>query len=123
MTQNQPTPVLYGVMATLPDERTLDDYLDWLRGGHLEDVVRAGAVSAVASRLVDPPHPLRVETRYLFASRAEYESYLTDHAPRLRAQGLARFGSRGVGFARNLAAIEAVSPQPARLPARGSASP
>lgn len=43
-----------------------------------------------------PPGPGRVGlcTRYRLADRAAVDAYLRDHAPRLRADGIARFGGR-----------------------------
>ena len=82
--------VAYTVTATLPDEPTRDRYEQWLMGGHVQAVVAAGASFAQVIRLTD--RPLTVQTRYEFTSEAAYEGYLLDHAPRLRAEGLAAFG-------------------------------
>ncbi len=101
------TPVVYTVTATLPDEPTAARYLDWLVKVHLEEVVRAGAVSASAARLIDPADPVRVESSYVFGGRAEFDRYVAEHAPRLRATGVAVFGPLGVSFERRLARVEA----------------
>lgn len=96
--------VAYTVCATIPDEGTAQEYLDWLLSGHVQAVVKAGAISGSAARIVDPASPIRVEARYFFANMAAYESYLLEHAPALRAQGLARFpASRGIRFERGVA--------------------
>jgi len=98
-------PVLYTVSATLASENDADDYVRWLMAGHLEAVQRGGARSAVVSRLVEPKVPIVLEVTYTFAGRDAFEKYQTDHAPRLRAEGLAVFGSRGVHFQRRLGVI------------------
>lgn len=105
-----PTPALpddravsYTVTATLPSEEVASEYLAWLEGGHVEEVIRHGARSATIVRLVDPAEPIRVETRYVFPTRALYEDYITRHAPTLRADGLRRFGpDRGVSMQRRV---------------------
>ncbi len=103
-------PVLYSVIATLPDEQTLGDYLSWLRSGHLAAVRHAGAVSARAMRVQEPPLPLRIEASYVFPTLGEFKSYQELHAPRLRAEGMVLFGPKGVTFERRLGSIEADEP-------------
>lgn len=96
--------IAYTVSAILPDEPTAREYLDWLLSGHVQAVVHAGASSGVAARIVDPSAPIRVEARYVFANMPAYAAYLLEHAPGLRAEGLARFPpSRGIRFERSVA--------------------
>jgi len=96
--------VAYTVTATLPDEPTRDRYERWLTGGHVQQVVEGGASSALVVRLSDPP--MSVQSRYEFPSDAAYQGYLRDHAPRLRAEGLALFGpGSGVVFRREVGTI------------------
>jgi hypothetical protein len=89
----------YTVTCTFPDDATRDAWLAWLRDGHLADVLAAGATGATVVVLDgDPP---RAEARYTFADRAAFEAYERDHAPRLRADGLARFPpGGGLAYAR-----------------------
>jgi hypothetical protein len=96
--------VAYTVTASLPDTPTRDLYEAWLLGGHVEQVRAGGAETAQVVRLSEPP--MAVQTRYEFASEAAFERYLRDHAPALRADGLARFGSlSGVSFRREVGTI------------------
>lgn len=93
--------LVYTVTATRPDETTASEYIVWLKGGHVQAVVAGGAASAHVIRVEEPAAPILVEARYLFASTEDYDRYLRDHAPRLRAEGLAKFGpQRGVTFQR-----------------------
>lgn len=85
--------IAYTVTATFPDERTASEYVEWLLGGHIDQVVAGGAESGMVVRVEDPPSPIRVEARYIFPSRAAYAGYIEHHAPALRAEGLRRFGS------------------------------
>jgi hypothetical protein len=98
--------LLYTVIATLPDETTRSEYIAWLREGHIDAVLQGGADSGMIVRIEQPATPLQVETRYVFSTRALFERYLREHAPRLRADGLARFGpDRGITFERRVGEI------------------
>lgn len=98
--------VLYLVIATLPDEPTAAEYVRWLSGGHIAEVVRGGAESGWVVRLDAGDRP-RVMAQYVFPSRAALDRYIATDAPRLRAEGLARFpASRGVAFERHIGDIE-----------------
>lgn len=115
-----PRPILYSVTAVLPDEATLEAYLAWLRDGHIQAVLRAGAVSARSSRLIEPAGAWAVESQYVFATRDDFDTYIRDHAPALRAQGLARFGAAGVRFSRRVALLDAEFGLPTAPPERTS---
>lgn len=98
--------IVYIVTATLPDEETASEYIDWLKGGHVKEVVAGGAVSGEVVRIVEPPEEIRIECHYRFASRAAYERYVREAAPALRAEGVRRFGGRsGVAFDRRLGVV------------------
>jgi len=98
--------VWYMVTATLPDEDTRDAYLEWIRGGHLDHVIRGGASTASLVRIDEPAGPLEVSAVYTFPSRGAFDLYVRDHAPRLRAAGLAQFGPpNGVTFRRQVGTI------------------
>lgn len=98
-------PTHYAVVASCPSGKIAAEYIEWLTdGGHLQDVRNAGALTASAVRL-DPPAnapsvPVRVLSLYTFADRAAFDAYERAHAPRLRAEGLAKFGDSGIVFAR-----------------------
>lgn len=112
-------PVFYAVTATLPDEATAAEYSSWLADGHVQHVIRGGAESARVVRLdpdstpspglagqAEAPVRCRIETQYQFPSRAAFDRYVREVAPRLRADGLERFpASRGVGFERRLGGV------------------
>ncbi|MDX2118971.1 MAG: DUF4286 family protein [Planctomycetota bacterium] len=111
----EPTqPILYAVTAALPDPRLRDDYIAWLTGGHVQEVIAAGASEARVVVLDPDPNPaaeagenatFRVESVYIFPTRQALETYFRDHAPRLRAEGVARFASRGVTFQRRIGRV------------------
>ncbi len=97
------TTIAYSVIATLPSEDLALEYVAWLRGGHVDAVLGHGAHSAMIVE-IDDPKPAsaarQVETRYIFSTREAFETYIAQHAPKLRSEGLARFGARGVVFER-----------------------
>lgn len=96
----------YTVTATLPDTLTRDEYVAWLKDGHLAKVLAGGAITAAILRIDDPAHPIRIQTRYTFPSPQAFETYVNTHADALRAEGQARFPARrGVTFQREIATI------------------
>lgn len=83
----------------------IQPYLDWLTGGHIQEVIEGGALCGHAVLQTDPPAPI-VVSRYRFPSIAAYETYVAQTAPRLRADGLARFGPQtGIAMERTLGAV------------------
>ncbi len=82
-------PVAYTVAVTFADAALADEWLRWLKGGHLADVLAGGAVEAEVVELDGPPRSF--EARYRFPSQRAFEAYERDHAPRLRAEGLRLF--------------------------------
>jgi hypothetical protein len=97
-------PVVYTVTAEVAAAGTLDAWLAWLPA-HVQAVLAAGAQAAELSRLDGGP-PFRAQVRYRFADRDAFAAYERDHAPRLRAEGLAAFPpSRGLTLSRTLAEV------------------
>ncbi|MFG0257487.1 MAG: DUF4286 family protein [Phycisphaerales bacterium JB043] len=93
----------YEVTATLPDEETATRFIRWLLDGHLDDVIRGGAISAEAIRLDGEEY--RVLSRYTFESRAAFNAYESGPAIALRAEGVELFGNAGVTFDRRVGEI------------------
>ncbi|HMO13280.1 MAG TPA: DUF4286 family protein [Pirellulaceae bacterium] len=82
------------------DPQLADHWLAWLRDVHLEDVLHAGARDAQVLR-IDAEIPI-YEIRYSFESRADFDLYERDHAPRLRAEGLDLFPlNQGLSYQRS----------------------
>lgn len=101
----------YSVVATLPDETVAEAYVAWLTGGHVQLVLEHGATSALVVRLDSEGGLPRVETRYVFPSRAVFDHYVRTAATALRADGLKRFGpDRGVVMERRVGQVVFASP-------------
>ena len=78
------------------DAAIRDDYLRWLDAHVAEILALPGFTGADVHEVVDPADPalLRVCMHYRLVDDAALADYLRDHAPRLRADGFARFGER-----------------------------
>lgn len=88
--------VVYEVDIDL-DATIRDAYLAWLRP-HMREL--CALPGFVASQLFEVDEPaaeagrISLCARYLLRDAAALDAYLRDHAPRLRADGEARFGDR-----------------------------
>lgn len=100
--------IAYTVRALCPDEAVAAAYVAWLEDGHIDEVIKGGAHSAMIVRLEPerPGGPARVEVRYVFSTREVFDRYIRECAPGLRAEGLKRFGPEsGVVFERTIGEI------------------
>lgn len=106
---------LYVVECAFSEQAVAAQWAAWLRERHLQDVIDAGARTALLVTR-DGPHPgdaaCVLEAHYTFTDRAAFEAYERDHATRLRGEGLALFPlSRGLTYTRRTGLIHA-SPDP-----------
>jgi len=85
--------IVYEVRASVEDD-IAGAYREWL-APHVAEILAIPGFTR-AELLVEDGEPGRTvySVRYHLAGRAALEDYLRDHAPRLRAEGLARFGDR-----------------------------
>jgi hypothetical protein len=84
--------IVYEVRAEL-DPAIAADYRAWL-DGHIREILLIPGFTG-AELLAEDTDARPVWTvRYHVDSRVALETYLREHAPRLRAEGLARFGQR-----------------------------
>lgn len=88
----------YVVRIEFDDEKLRDAFGVWLRDRHIKDVLASGAQSA---KLVSCDDAIAIEVRYTFESRDAFAAYERDHAPRLRADGLAFLAGRTARFTRS----------------------
>ncbi len=85
--------IVYEVRASC-EPAIADDYRAWL-DGHITEILAIPGFIGAELLAEDSDDGRRVWTvRYHLADRAALEAYLRDHAPRLRADGAARFGDR-----------------------------
>ncbi len=79
------------------DVGILDEYRDWLRAHIAEILALPGFVDARQFEVLDPlpsAGSIALCVHYLVSDQPALDAYLRDHAPRLRADGVARFGER-----------------------------
>ncbi|MDP2272623.1 MAG: DUF4286 family protein [Archangium sp.] len=94
----------YTVTAEFDHAAVAAEWAAWLRDGHLQEVLDGGAREAVLVQLA----PLRFQARYAFADAAAFAKYEQESAPKLRAEGLAKFPpSRGVSMSRSTGEVHA----------------
>lgn len=85
------------------DVAIAEEYRAWLDIHIREILALPGFVSAQLHEVLDPRPTagrLGLSVRYLVRDDASLDSYLREHAPRLRADGLQRFGEEGVRIRR-----------------------
>lgn len=84
--------MIYEVTVHVRAERAAE-FLEWLRG-HVDEVAALpGFEQAELHELLDEAgDEAGWCIRYRLRDRAALEDYLRDHAPRMRGEGLARFG-------------------------------
>ncbi len=99
--------VVYEVALDL-DSAIAADYLDWLRA-HIREICALPGFLGAALEQVSEPAPAPGRTglcvRYRLRDEAALADYLREHAPRLRADGVARFGGRFQASRRVLRAL------------------
>jgi hypothetical protein len=100
--------ILYTVRASCPTLQVRGRFLSWLTPVHVLEVMKGGATTV---RIILPDResdtaPAVVETQYVFPSRKAFDTYVRDHAPALRADGLKHFPPEsGVTYSRQVAEI------------------
>lgn len=73
------------------------EYRDWLMPHIAEILTLPGFVRAELFEVLEPvpaAEEVALCTRYHLRDRTALQDYFRDHAPRLRADGIARFGDR-----------------------------
>lgn len=88
--------VIYEVTAEI-DADIVEDYRAWLRDHVAEILTLPGFVGAQPYQVLEPaPEDGRIGigVHYQLRDLAALADYLRDHAPRLRADGIARFGNK-----------------------------
>jgi hypothetical protein len=101
--------VAYTVTATFENPAVAEEWVGWLVAGHIAEVMARGAVTAEILEM--DGRPRCVEVRYIFPSRAVFDHYDKEHAPRLRAEGIRRFpAERGIGYRRSIGVVQHIFP-------------
>jgi hypothetical protein len=109
----QPGMIRYNVIATLASSNSLDEYLSWLAGGHIQAVVHAGGLSGEYNVLKnDDPNETNVYVAsvYLFPTLEALHGYQNGIAVTLREEGVKLFveTKKVIKFDRYIGAIVSV---------------
>lgn len=89
-------PVIYEVNIEV-DGAAHDEYRAWLHDHVAEILALPGFTGAKVFEVLDPPASagrVALCVQYTLKHQAALDDYLRDHAPRLRADGMSRFGGR-----------------------------
>jgi antibiotic biosynthesis monooxygenase (ABM) superfamily enzyme len=79
------------------DAAAHDEYRAWLQDHIAEILTLPGFTGAKVFEALEPPPSagrIGLCVHYALKDRASLDDYLRDHAPRLRADGVSRFGDR-----------------------------
>ena len=77
------------------DRAVAADYRAWLAGHIAEILALPGFIGAEVLDVLDPPPTagrVGLSVRYWLHGQADFDAYQRDHAPRLRAAGVERWG-------------------------------
>lgn len=78
-----------------------DQWLKWMKEEHLQDMMNTGLFSDYRiSKLMeqDEAEGVTFVVQYHTDSIENYESYLAEHAPKMRQKGLAKFADKMIAF-------------------------
>lgn len=99
--------IVYEVTLEI-DAAIAADYRAWL-DAHVADILALpGFTGARIFEVLDPAPPAGTAAlcvQYALRDRAAFDAYLRDHAARMRAEGIARFGDRFRASRRVLAPV------------------
>lgn len=107
MTTSRKTGVIYEVNIEV-DAAAHDDYRLWLRAHIAEILALPGFTGAKVFDVLEPPPAagrIGLCVQYALRDQGALDDYLRDHAPRLRADGMAKFGGRFQAQRRVLAPV------------------
>ena len=97
--------VRYVVSAVIQSQEVLTEFVDWLKGGHMQALLDAGALSAEID--IVEGDCIKVDIHYIFPDRATLQAYFDGPALLLREDGKRRFiDTNKIIFSRSIATIE-----------------
>ena len=86
--------ILYIVECTVTYATLEKDWLEWMTNEHIPQILKCGALKADIFLMdkdgIDTPMKT-YEIHYHFDSRADFETYMNQHATKLRHEGLEKF--------------------------------
>ncbi len=91
--------ILYNVTVNI-DEDAHEAWLKWMVETHIPDVMKTGFFleSKLARILAEEAGGLAYSVQYFAKNREDYDTYMRDHAPALRADHEKHFGQKIASF-------------------------
>jgi hypothetical protein len=95
--------IAYTVTCHILYRSKAEEWLEWLKNGHVAAVIKGGAESAV---IVAHEDGKTFEVRYIFPDQVAFDTYETEHAFALRQEGLKLFPpADGFHYTRSVGAV------------------
>ena len=100
--------VRYTVTASMANREILTEYIAWLKAGHAQALIDAGALSAEVSIInTEESEGIKTEASYVFPSQESLQAYFDGPAQELREDGKVRWLDTGkISFTRRIAKID-----------------
>jgi len=104
------TQVRYTVTASMASQEILVEYIAWLKAGHAQALIDAGALSAEVNVIdTEESEGVKAEATYVFPSQESLQAYMDGPALVLREDGKTRWIDTGkISFTRRIAKINFV---------------
>lgn len=99
--------IIYNVTINV-DESIHDEWMDWMKNKHIDEVVATGCFSkaTMVKVLVDEEMGgITYSVQYFAPSREALEKYKNEFAPQLKQEGLQRFADKMLAFRTELEII------------------
>src|ERR1043165_5212274 len=99
--------IIYNVTVKVEKE-TAEEWLQWMKNEHIPELMKTGLfVDSRLCRLLEQEEDeaKTYVAQYFLDSMEHYNTYISEHAPRMREKGLQRFGSKFIAF-RTVMAVE-----------------
>lgn len=91
--------IIYNVTVNI-DESACEDWINWMKNDHIPAVLATGHFkgSTFSKILAEEASGFAYSIQYMAKSMDDYNTYMANHAPRLREDHQQRFGSKSVAF-------------------------
>jgi hypothetical protein len=92
--------IIYNVTVKV-DKEIAADWLKWMKKEHIPELMRTGLFSDYRlCRLLeqDETEAITFSAQYFCDSLEHYQSYISEHADKMRKKGFDRFGNRFIAF-------------------------
>ena len=99
--------IIYNVTVKV-EKDTAEEWLQWMKNEHIPELMKTGLfVDSRLCRLLEQEEDdtKTYVAQYFLDSMEHYNTYISEHAPKMREKGLQRFGSRFIAF-RTVMAVE-----------------